>query len=170
MAYSEGTLLALSVLGASVASVKSSEGAESRKAFALALDAASKVGRSLSGAWAAVKNLWRTELGDESKIESTDEYLRRAGTALKTIATSEEVKSSLANATESTVKSTQEIGTATVLFAKKLSSELSESEEWNQAVSDLGNSLSMLVATISAAAAKTISARQERQLPPPSNI
>jgi len=157
-----------SAVTASVQSLQSSEGQESRKAFAVALDAAANVGRSVIGVWKLASNLWTTELGDQSKIESTDEYFKRATTALKSIASSEEVKQSLASAGENSKKSTQELGTATSLLAKKVGSELSESESWNKAVTDLASSFSMLLATISAGAVKTVFSRQERQLPPPS--
>lgn len=157
-----------SALSASVQSLQSSEGKESRKAFAVALDAAANVGRSVAGVWNLARSLWTTELGDQSKIESTDEYFKRASTALKSIASSEEVKQTLASAGENSKKSSQELGVATSLLAKKIGSELSESAAWNKAVSDLANSVSMLLATISAGAVKTVFSRQERQLPPPS--
>ena len=156
-----------SVFGASVNSLQSSEGAESRKALAVAAEAATNVARGFSSAWQRVKAVWNNELGDQSKIESTDEYLQRAGSAIRSIATSEEVKQSLSAATENSLKSTKEIGTATSLLVKKISSELSESDAWNKAVSDFGSSFSMLLAAFAAGAAKAVQSRQDRQLPPP---
>ena len=78
-----------SVLGASVTSFKSNEGEESRKAFTVAVEAAKNVVRSFKNAWETVTAVWSTELGDESKIETTDEYLKRAGSAINNIAKSE---------------------------------------------------------------------------------
>ena len=78
-----------SVLGASVTSFKSNEAEESRKAFTVAVEAAKNVVRSFKNAWETAKAVWSTELGDESKIETTDEYLKRAGSAINNIAKSE---------------------------------------------------------------------------------
>eukprot|EP01035_Chromulina_nebulosa_P030236 gene30236-40173_t len=156
-----------SVLGASVTSFKSNEAEESRKAFTVAVEAAKNVVRSFKNAWETAKAVWSTELGDESKIETTDEYLKRAGSAINNIAKSEDLKKSLASAAESTVKSTKEIGTATGLIVRKIGSELGDSDSWNKAVSDLGSSFSVLLAAVTATAAKVALNKQDRQLPPP---
>ena len=78
-----------SVLGASVTSFKSTEAEESRKAFTVAVEAAKNVVRSFKKAWNTAKTVWSNELGDESKIETTDEYFKRAGSAINNIAKSE---------------------------------------------------------------------------------
>lgn len=148
-----------------MSALKSEEASESKKSLSIAADAAESFSKSISKAWTAAGDAFNSELGDQSLINSTDEYLQKVFSGIKRMFTSPEVKKSLSEASDSSRRSSQELTSAANLITKKLSKQLDESDVWNKALSDLGNSISVLVTAMTVSVSNLLSEKRDRQLP-----
>ena len=115
------------------------------------MNSSTNVIASLTDALDAGKKAWSDEIGDESTVETFEDYVGRLFSAFKGVILSKDIKKALKSAGSNAVTSVGEVSHAASITTKKINEQLSTSEEWKQANADVSkeaqNLLALTIAT-----------------------
>lgn len=137
--------------------------AETEKSITIALGAVGDIGENFKVTLNATSAAWSTGVGDQSKVESADQYLEGVYYGVKSVWESAETKKGSANIAKSVAIVASEINTATKIVTSTIGDKLEKSEKWKKSIRDLGKSATLIGTAIFKYVTTDL---RERQLPP----
>jgi hypothetical protein len=134
----------------------SEEAKETRQSLNLAGNAASEFRETLSRTFKAVGSSWSQEMGDPSDEIELDEYVARMGKAVKSVATSTEVRKELDESSRNAQKVASEVSLATKFTLSKLSSSMAENETLDEALFEITEASKVIAASVTVATTRAL--------------
>lgn len=155
-----------SLIGAASSFTTSSEAEEGKKSLFLAGESAGDFGNSIQSFFGAIKSAWKGAVGD-TPIESgsTDEYVSKVVKGVQAVLADKGIKDQANNVVNSVTKGSKEISNAVSVTTSGVSNRLSDSDKWDNAVSELFNNAGLLLSAITVGVNRVYENNLDRQLP-----
>jgi len=145
---------------------KSSEAEDAKQSISVAATALVDIGKSVSDAFSAARNVWSSEVDATSeKVETTDEYVATLLKGVNRILNSEQVKGAISDASKNAQLGAKELGVATSKTSSRISTDFRQSAGWQAALRDLSSSVSVLFTILAVGTKRLAGDRLDRQLP-----
>lgn len=144
----------------------SSEGAKARNSLKQAFSNTNKAVTGIRTTISAVQKAWDFELGDQSNVETTDQYIEKLSSAVSGVIQNKEVRESLEEVSTSTKVAASEISSAVKVTAQKITEEAKKSQALQNAVKNIAKGIQALIFFIKSKADSSKTIGFSRTLPP----
>lgn len=145
---------------------QSDEGEQSRAALQEAFSGTNKVAGGLRSTFLAARKVWDFQLGDQSNIETTDEYVEKLATAANKVWKDAEVKESFDLVTTGSKEAIGGFTKAVQLTSSKIGQEVKNSKDFKSAVKSFTKGVGAFFGFLKKQATSNRGVPRSRTLPP----
>ena len=142
------------------------EGEKARNSLKQAFSSTNKAVSGIRSTISAVQKAWDFELGDQSNIETTDQYIEKLSSAFSGVIQNNEVRQSLEEVSASTKFAATEISSAVKVTTTKITEEAKKSETLQNAVKNIAKGIQAFIFFIKMKADSSKTIGFSRTLPP----